>query len=47
LEDSEEIEVIKVPIKKLVDFIERESKKMKVDLKILTILPILEKRKLI
>jgi len=47
LEDSEEIEVIKVPIKKLVDFVERESKKMKVDLKILTILPILEKRKLI
>ena len=46
-EDTEEIEVLKVPLKKLVGFLEEESKKMKVDVKILSILPILQKRKLI
>ncbi len=46
-EDSEEIEVVKIPLKNLVDFIERESKRMKVDPKILSIVPILKKRKLI
>jgi ADP-ribose pyrophosphatase len=46
-EDTEEIEVIKIPIENLVDFIEEESKKMKVDVKILSILPLLKKRKLI
>ena len=46
-EDTEEIEIIKVPVSKLVDFIEMSSKRMKVDSKILSILPILQKRRLI
>ena len=47
LEDVEEIEVLKVPLKKLAGFVEKESKKMKVDVKILSILPILQEKKLI
>lgn len=46
-EDTEEIKIIKVPVKELIDFIERKSKKMKVDSKILSIFPILQKKKLI
>ena len=46
-EDTEEIKVIKVPILELVEFVEKNSKKMKTDSKILSILPILQKRKLI
>lgn len=46
-EDTEQIKVIKVSLSKLVDFIGKSSKKMKVDPKILSIIPILKKRKLI
>lgn len=46
-EDTEEIEVVEAPIKNLVRFIEKSSEKIKVDPKILSIVPILQKRKLI
>lgn len=46
-EDVEEIEVLKVPIGKLVDFILNQSSEIRVDPKILTILPILKKKRLI
>ena len=46
-EDVEEIETVKIPIKELVNYIENQSKKMKVDIRILSILPILQKRGLI
>src|SRR3989338_4507557 len=44
LDDSEEIEVIKVPLKKLVHFVTHPPKGVLVDLKILGYLPILKKR---
>lgn len=47
LDDSEEIEVIKVPLKKLVHFITHSSKGVLVDLKILGYLPILKEKGLI
>jgi ADP-ribose pyrophosphatase len=46
-EDTEEIEVIKIPLNKLLDFILNPSKNTKSDIKILSILPILKKKKLI
>jgi len=46
-EDAEDIKVIKIPVSKLVDFVEKLSKKMKVDSKILSILSILQKKNLI
>ena len=46
-EDTEEIEVLKVPLKKLVDFLLRPPKNTKVDIKILSFLPILKNKKLI
>lgn len=46
-EDVEEIEIIKVPLSKLVDFVLNPPKNTKIDIKILSILPILEKKKLI
>lgn len=47
LDDSEEIEVIKVPLKSFVHFVTHSPKKVLVDLKMLGYLPILEKRGLI
>lgn len=47
LDLGEEIKVIKVPLNKLVDFILNPPKNTGVDVKILSILPILEKKKLI
>ncbi|MCX6789180.1 MAG: NUDIX hydrolase [Candidatus Gribaldobacteria bacterium] len=46
-DDEEEIEVIKVPLGKLVDFVIEQSKVNKVEDNILSILPILQKKKLI
>ncbi|MFH1428072.1 MAG: NUDIX hydrolase [Patescibacteria group bacterium] len=46
-DDSEEIEVVKVPIKKLVNFCLKKYKNFEVDLKILNIYKILEAKKLI
>ncbi len=46
-EDAEEIEIIKVPLNKLVNFILNSSQNTKIDIKILSILPILAKKKLI
>ncbi len=46
-DDSEEIEVIKVPIKKLVEFCTKKHKNFKVDIKILGTLRILEEQGLI
>lgn len=46
-DEEEEIEVLKVPLKRLVDFILNPPQKIKIDSKILAILPILEKKKLI
>ncbi len=46
-DDSEEIEVIKVPIRKLVDFCAKQHKDFKIDLKILGTLKILEEQGLI
>lgn len=46
-DDSEEIEVIKVPLKKLVNFCLRKHKDFEIDLKILNTLKILEEKKLI
>jgi len=46
-DDSEEIEVIKVPLKKLADFCLRKHKNFVVDLKILNTLKILEEKRLI
>lgn len=46
-DEGEEIEVLKVPIRKLVDFILNPPENTKVDSKLLAILPILEKKKLI
>lgn len=42
-EPTEEIEVLKVPLEKLVDFVITPQKNAKIDLKILAILPILRK----
>jgi len=47
LEGSEDIEVVRIPLKKLVSFVETQSKKNLVDIKILSILPILEERGLV
>ncbi|MBZ9572220.1 NUDIX hydrolase [Patescibacteria group bacterium] len=44
---EEEIEVIKVPLKKLVNFLMKPPKNTKVDIKILSLLPALKKEKLI
>jgi len=46
-DDSEEIEVVKIPLKKLVDFCLKKHKNFVVDLKILNALKILEEKKLI
>lgn len=46
-DDEEEIEVIKVPLDNLVDFIIEQSKTVKVEDNILGVLPILQKKKLI
>lgn len=46
-DDSEEIEVVKVPLKKLADFCLKKHKNFVVDLKILNALKILEKKKII
>ncbi len=46
-EDSEEIEVLKVPLNKFVDFILNPPKGAKINATVLSILPILEKKKLI
>jgi len=46
-DDVEEIEVIKIPLKDLEDFLIKQSKKKMVDLKILGVVPLLKKRKLI
>jgi len=46
-DDEEEIEVIKVPLNNLVDFVIEQSKISKVEDDILNILPILQKKKLI
>jgi ADP-ribose pyrophosphatase len=46
-EDVEEIEVLRIPLKKLEDFLIKQSNKTKVDLKIFGALAILKKRKLI
>ena len=46
-DDTEEIEVIKVPLSKLVAFCTKQHKDFKVDLKILGTLKILEEQKLI
>jgi len=46
-DDSEEIEVIKVPLKKLTDFCLKRHKNFVIDLKILNTLKILEEKKLI
>lgn len=47
LDDSEDIEVIRVPLKKFVDFVTHPPKKVLVDLKMLGYLPILKNRNLI
>ena len=47
LDDSEEIEVIKIPLKKIVNFITYPPKGVLIDLKILGYIPILKKRALI
>ena len=47
LDDSEEIEVLKVPLKNFVHFVTHPPKGVLVDLKMLGYLPILKKRKLI
>ena len=46
-DNEEEIEVIKVPLNNLVDFVMEQSKTGKVEANILGILPILQKKKLI
>ena len=46
-DDSEEIEVVKVPLKELVDFCLKKHKNFVVDLKILNALKILEEKKII
>ena len=46
-DDAEEIEVIKIPLNKLVDFVLNPPRNTKVNVKILAILPILKKKKLI
>jgi len=46
-EDTEEIEVLKVPLKKLVSFLLRPPKNTEVDIKILSFLPTLKNKKLI
>lgn len=46
-DEGEEIEVLKVPVRGLVDFILNPPQKTKIDSKILAILPILKKKKLI
>jgi len=46
-DDEEEIEVIKVPLDNLVDFVIEQSKTAKVENDILSVLPILRKKKLI
>jgi len=46
-EDTEEIEVLKVPLKKLVSFLLNPPQNTKVDIKILSFLPILKNKKLI
>jgi len=46
-EDAEEIEVLKIPLKKLIDFLLNPPKNTKVDIWVLSILPILKKKKLI
>jgi len=46
-DDYEEIEVLTVPLEKLVDFLLEPKKGIKIDDKILNVLPILEKRGLI
>ncbi|MBI4119737.1 MAG: NUDIX hydrolase [Parcubacteria group bacterium] len=43
-EDSEDIEVVKVPVKNLIDYLEEKGKIMKVDIKIAALLPYLERR---
>lgn len=45
--EIEEIKVLKVPVVRLVDFIVKNASGMKIDPKILSILPILQKKKLI
>ena len=46
-DDSEEIKVVKVPLKKLADFCLKKHKNFVVDLKILNALKILEEKKMI
>lgn len=46
-DEEEEIEVIKIPLDELVDFVIEQSKTNKVEDNILSILPILQKKKLI
>jgi ADP-ribose pyrophosphatase len=47
LEEGEEIEILKIPLNKLVNFILNPPKNTKIDVKILSILPILREKKLI
>ena len=46
-DEAEEIEVVKVPLKELVGYIQEQGKKMKISDRILAIVPILQAKKLI
>ena len=44
LENGEEIEVIKVPVKKLFEFLKRKRKNCKIDIKTFSLIPFLQKK---